>query len=142
MNGTAESGWRRTLTSVFAEHARRVRSGRGLLVGVTKALLLTLLAALAAAPLAAVWGISHAHVEDYLGPHSASFDSNFSGEIQLDLGPIGNAYLESPVRPLGLAITVGGVGSAAEHLSSFFSEQTLVAYTSLYTEPAEAISGI
>jgi predicted phosphodiesterase len=142
MNGPAERGWRRRLTSVLARHAGGVRSGGELLVGVGKALLLTLLVALAAAPLAAVWGISHAHVEDYLGPHRASFASNFRGEIELNLGPIGNAYLDSPVRPLGLAITVGGVGSAAEHLSSFFSEQTLVAYTSLYTEPEEAISGI
>jgi predicted phosphodiesterase len=137
MNGPASA-----LTSMLARHAGRVRSGRALFLGVGKALLLTLLVALAAAPLAAVWGISHAHVEDYLGPHRASFASNFRGEIELNLGPIGNAYLESPVRPLGLAITVGGVGSAAEHLSSFFSEQTLVAYTSLYTEPTEALSGI
>src|SRR5436190_23486749 len=118
MNGPAKSAWRRTLTSVLARHAGGVRSGRELLVGVCQALLLTLLVALAAAPLAAVWGISHAHVEDYLGPHRASFASNFRGEIELNLGPVGNAYLESPVRPLGLAITVGGVGSATEHLSS------------------------
>jgi predicted phosphodiesterase len=115
---------------------------RALLTSVGKALLLTVLAVLAAAPFAVVWGISHAQVEDYLGPHRASFSSNFRGEIELNLGPIGNAYLESPERPLGLTITVGGVGSAAEHLSSFFSEQTLVAYTSLYTEPQEALSGI
>ncbi len=108
----------------------------------TKALLLTLLAALAAAPLAVVWGISHAQVDDYLGPHRATFSSNFRGEVELNLGPIGNAYLESPARPIGLTITVGGVGPAGEHLSSFFSEQTLVAYTSLYTEPQEALSGI
>src|SRR5512133_519965 len=141
MNGPA-SARRRTLTSVFTDHAAPARSRRALPARVGKALLLTLLIALAAAPLAAVWGISHAHVEDYLGPHRASFASNFRGEIELNLGPIGNAYLESPVRPLGLAITVGGVGSAAEHLSSFFSEQTLVAYTSLYSEPVEALSGI
>ena len=97
---------------------------------------------LAAAPLAVVWGISHAQVEDYLGPHRVRFASNFSGEVELNLGPIGNAYLESPVRPIGLAITVGGVGTAAENLNSLFSEQTLIAYTSLYTEPREALSGI
>ena len=37
---------------------------------------------------------------------------------------------------------MGGVGTAAENLNSLFSEQTLIAYTSLYTEPGEAISGI
>jgi predicted phosphodiesterase len=101
-----------------------------------------MLAALAAAPLAAVWAISHARVDDYLGPHRVSFASNFNGEVELDLGPIGNAYLASPARPIGLTITVGGVGTAAESVSSLFSEQTLTAYTSLYTEPGEAISGI
>ena len=81
-------------------------------------------------------------MEDYLGPHRVNFASNFSGEIELNLGPIGNAYLESPASPIGLVITVGGVGTAAENLNSLFSEQTLIAYTSLYTEPDEALSGI
>ena len=140
--GPAERGRRRTLASVLARRAALVRSRRALLADLTKAFLLALLAALAAAPLAVVWGISRAQVDDYLGPHRATFSSNFRGEVELNLGPVGNAYLESPVRPIGLTITVGGVGSAGEHLSSFFSEQTLVAYTSLYTEPQEALSGI
>jgi predicted phosphodiesterase len=140
--GPAESGQHRTLTSVLARHAASVGSNRTLLRSVGKALLLTLLAALAAAPLAIVWGISDAHVDDYLGPHRVNFASNFRGEIELNLGPIGNAYLESPVRPIGLLITVGGVGTAAGNLSSLFSEQTLIAYTSLYAEPREALSGI
>jgi predicted phosphodiesterase len=105
-------------------------------------LLLTVLAALAAVPLAAVWGISHARVDDYLGPHRVSFASNFQGEVELNLGPIGNAYFASPVRPIGLSLIVGGVGSASENPDSLFSEQTLIAYTSLYTEPGEALSGI
>jgi predicted phosphodiesterase len=140
--GPAEDGQRRTLTSAIARHAARVRSSRTLLASVGKALLLTLLAALAAAPLAFVWGISHAQVDDYLGPHRVNFASNFRGEIELNLGPIGNAYLDSPVRPIGLLITVGGVGTAAGNFSSLLSEQTLIAYTSLYTEPEEALSGI
>jgi predicted phosphodiesterase len=140
--GPAEDGPRRTLTSAIARHAARVRSNPTLLASVGKALLFTLLAALAAAPLAVVWGISHAQVDDYLGPHRVNFASNFRGEIELNLGPIGNAYLDSPVRPIGLMITVGGVGTAAANLSSLFSERTLIAYTSLYTEPSEALSGI
>ncbi len=140
--GPAESGQRRTLTSALARHAARVRSRRALLLGVVNALLLTLLAAVAAAPLALVWGISHARVEDYLGPHRVKFASNFRGEIELNLGPIGNAYVESPARPIGLAITVGGVGAVADNPNSLFSEQTLIAYTSLYAEPREALSGI
>jgi hypothetical protein len=120
----------------------RVRSSRALLASVGKALLLTLLAVLAAAPLAAVWGIGQAQVDDYLGPHKVNFASNFRGEIELNLGPIGNAYLPSPVGPMGLTITVGGVGSAAENLNALFSEQTLIAYTALYTEPREAVSGV
>jgi predicted phosphodiesterase len=141
-SGPAESGRRRTLMSVLARHAARVRSRRALVTDLGKALALTLLAALAAAPLAAVWGVSHAQVDDYLGPHRVNFASNFRGEVEVNLGPIGNAYLASPARPIGLTITVGGVGSASENPSSLFSEQTLAAYTSLYTEPREAISGV
>ena len=37
---------------------------------------------------------------------------------------------------------MGGVGATTANLGSLFSEQTLAAYTSLYTEPREAISGI
>jgi predicted phosphodiesterase len=130
MNGPASGRWPSRAPS------------RAQLVSVGRALLFTVLAALAAAPLAAVWGIGHAQVDDYLGPHRVNFASNFGGEIEVNLGPIGNAYLESPVRPIGLTITVGGVGTASENLTSLFSEQTLVAYTSLYTEPREALSGI
>src|SRR5688572_24264153 len=140
--GPAGSGQRRTLSNVLARHAARERSRRALLWDVGKAMLLTLLAALAAAPLAAVWGISHAQVEDYLGPHRVKFASNFSGEVELNLGPFGNAYLASPASPIGLDITVGGVGTAAENLTSLLSEDTLIAYTSLYTEPREALAGI
>jgi predicted phosphodiesterase len=121
---------------------RPARPRRALLAGLGRALLLTVLAALAAVPLAAVWGISHARVDDYLGPHRVSFASNFQGEVELNLGPIGNAYFASPVRPIGLSLIVGGVGSASENPDSLFSEQTLIAYTSLYTEPGEALSGI
>jgi predicted phosphodiesterase len=107
-----------------------------------KALLVTLAAALAAAPLAAAWGIGHAQVDDYFGPHRAQFASNFSGELQIDLGPIGNAYLPSPIAPIGVAITVHGVGPAAESVGSLFSEKTLAAYTSLYADPAGVAQGI
>ena len=48
-----------------------------------KALLTTLAAALVAAPLAVAWGAGHARVEDYLGPHRASFASNYSGGISV-----------------------------------------------------------
>jgi len=106
------------------------------------ALLRTLIAALLAIPFALVWGVGHAQVEDYLGPHRAHFAANYGGEIQVDLGPIGNAYLPSPVAPVGIRITVGGVGQATESLSSFFSESTLAAYAGIYTEPDEAVAGV
>src|SRR4051794_23493496 len=110
--------------------------------GSVKALLVTLAAALAAAPLAAIWGIGHAQVEDYLGPHRAQFTTNYSGELQIDLGPIGNAYLPSPSAPVGVVITVNGVRGSAESAGSLFSEETLAAYTSLYTDPAGVTQGI
>jgi predicted phosphodiesterase len=106
-----------------------------------KALLVTLAAALAAAPLAAVWGIGHARVQDYFGPHRAQFASNYSGELQIDLGPIGNAYLPSPMSPVGVVITVRGVGRA-ESVGSLFSEETLSGYTSLYADPQGVAQGI
>jgi predicted phosphodiesterase len=109
---------------------------------VGRAVALTLGAALLTLPFAAAWGIGHAHIDDYLGPHSATFSANYDGEIKLDLGPIGNAYLPSPAAPIGLGVTIGGVGPAAESLATLFSDQTLAAYAGLYSEPGEAVGGV
>jgi len=109
---------------------------------VTRSLLLTVVAALVALPFAAAWGLGHAQIEDYLGPHRATFASNYGGEVQLDLGPFGNAYLPSPMGPVGLRITLGGVGAVDTAPTSFFSERTLAAYVGIYQEPDEAIAGV
>lgn len=130
------------MVNVLARHAARVRSRRDLLRGSGRALLLTAVAALAAAPFAAAWGIGHATIDDYLGPHRVSFASNYSAEVTIDLGPIGNAYLPSPAAPVGVTMTVGSVATAAETLGSLFSERTLAAYTSLFAEPDEAVAAI
>ena len=127
---------------MLARHLARVRSRRALLSGVLRALGTTLVAALLAAPFAAAWGIGHAEVEDYLGPHQVRFASNFSGEVELDLGPIGHAYLPSPASPIGVTATVGSVGSAASSLNSLFSAETLGAYVSLYQDPQVAVEAI
>ena len=100
-----------------------------------------LAAAVLAAPLALAWGVGRAEAQDYLGPHQARFASNYSGEIAVDLGPLGNAYLPSPRAPLGLRVEVGGVGGAAAG-DSLLSTSTLTAYTSLYADPGEAIGGV
>lgn len=110
--------------------------------GWATALLVTLAAAVAAAPLAVAWGAGHARVEDYVGPHRATFATSYSGELEIDLGPIGNAYLPSPVTPLGVVVTVRGVGEPAEPVGALFSERTLAAYTSLYIDPGGVTQGI
>lgn len=132
----------RSLVTVLARQAARVRSRRALLRGLARAIGVTLVAAVLAAPFAAAWGIGHAEVQDYLGPNRVRFATSFSGEVKLDLGPIGNAYLPSPAAPIGVAATVGGVGSAAQSISSLFSKQTLSAYVDLYEDPQLALQGI
>ena len=127
---------------MLARHAARVRSRRALLAGVARGLGVTLLVALLAAPLAAAWGIGQAEVQDYLGPHRATFSATFSGEMKIDLGPLGNAYLPSPAGPVGVEVRVGGVGPSAESVGSLFSEATLAAYLSLYQEPRLAVEAI
>ena len=69
--------------------------------GVGRALAVTVAAALLTSPFAAVWGIGHARVDDYLGPAPRDLLGNYDGEIELDLGPIGNAYLPSPAARSG-----------------------------------------
>jgi predicted phosphodiesterase len=142
MEGHQPERWRRPLTSVLARQAARVRSRGALWRGLLRALVTTVIAALLAAPFALVWGIAHAEVEDYLGPHQVSFATNFSGEAAVDLGPIGNAFLPSPAAPVGVTVTVGSVGTAASTLNSLFSQQTLAAYVSLYQEPELAVEAI
>ena len=133
---------RRPLSSVLARQAARVRSRRALWWGLGRALATTLVAAVLAAPFALAWGIAHAEVEDYLGPHRVTFATNFSGEMAVDLGPIGKAFLPSPAAPIGVTATVGSVGTAASTLNSLFSSQTLAAYVSLYEEPELAVEAI
>lgn len=137
-----EAGRQRSLSTVLARHAARVPTRRALLTGVGRALGSTLVAALLAAPLAAVWGIGHAEVQDYLGPHQVRFLGNFSGELALDLGPIGNAYLPSPAGPVGVQVIVGSVGSVASNLGSLSSAGALAAYTSLYQDPEVAVEAV
>ncbi len=127
---------------MLARHAARVRSRRTLLASTGRALAVTLVAAVLALPLAAVWGVGHARVEDYLGPNRVAVAADYGGEIVVDLGPLGRAYLPSPYAPVGLRATVGGVGGSGSTLGSLFSDETLAAYTALYTDPEEAVRGV
>jgi predicted phosphodiesterase len=127
---------------VLARHAARVRSRRTLLLSLLRALGVTVVTAVLALPLAATWGVGEAAVSDYLGPNRVRLAADYSGEIEIDLGPLGRAYLDSPYAPVGVQVTVGGVGESGSTLGSLFSEQTLEAYSALYTDPEEAVRGV
>lgn len=103
---------------------------------------LVVAAALFAAPMAAAWGIAHAEVEDYLGPHQTTFSANFDGEIRVGLGPLGNAYLPDPYAPIGVDVQIGGVGKLAGSSSNFFDASTLAAYTGMFSDPYETVAGV
>ncbi len=132
----------RRLTSVVARHAARVRSRRTLLLSAGRALGVTLVAAVMALPLAAAWGVGRASVSDYLGPNRVDLAASWSSEIVIDLGPLGRAYVPSPYAPVGVEVTVGGVGEPGSTLGSLFSDRTLAAYTALYADPEEAVRGV
>ncbi len=102
---------------------------------------LAVLAAVLAAPFALAWGVGHARVDDYLGPHRATITTDFSGDVEIDLGPLGNAYLPSPAAPVGVTITIGGVSGTVAG-TSLFSDRTLAAYAVLYADPDEVVTGI
>ncbi|SEQ94521.1 Calcineurin-like phosphoesterase [Microlunatus flavus] len=127
---------------MLARHAARVRSRRTLLTSLARAVAVTLVAAVLSLPLAAAWGVGHARVSDYLGPNRVDLAADYSGEIEIDLGPLGRAYLTSPYAPVGVRATVGGVGESGSTLGSLFSQETLSAYTALYTDPEEAVRGL
>ncbi|HEX8489115.1 MAG TPA: metallophosphoesterase, partial [Propionibacteriaceae bacterium] len=134
---------RLTLLAVFARRSG-LRTSRGAVArSVVRSLLQAVAVAVLAAPFAAAWGVGHARIDDYLGPHQVSFASNYRGEVNIDLGPIGDVYLPSPRAPIGVTITVGGVGAVEGRASSsFFSEQTLAQYAGIVTEPEEAVAGV
>ncbi len=132
------SGWH-FLTARVAAHDRATRPAarRRML----RALGLTVLAAVLALPFALAWGVAHARVDDYLGPHRAVITTDFSASVEIDLGPLGNAYLPSPAAPIGVTIAIGGVGGTVAG-NSLFSDETLSAYAALYADPEEVITGI
>lgn len=55
--------------------------------------------------LALLWAVWTAQTTQYLGPHSATYVIAGSGEVKLDLGPLGTVRLDSPA-PLGLGIDI------------------------------------
>jgi hypothetical protein len=127
---------------VLREAQRRAkRSSHGIAWRCVRALGLALLAVALTAPFAVAWGVGHASVQDYLGPHRTTFSTDFSGEIRLDLGPFGSAYLPSPAAPVGVHAVVGGVGEMST-AGGFFSNQTLVQYSALYSDPDEVALAI
>lgn len=131
----------RPLRLVLARRAAAAGSPSAVRRQTARSLALTLLAAVLAAPFALIWGVGHARVADYLGPHRVTFAATYASEVEVDLGPLGNAYLPSPAGPIGLTIEVGGVGSAATG-DSLLAPETLAAYTSLYADPREAVAGV
>jgi hypothetical protein len=131
----------RSLVAVAADQQRYSRSPREVLRRTARSLGLALVAAVLAAPFAIAWGIGHARITDYLGPQRVEFSVNYTGEVTVNLGPFGNAYVHSPAAPIGVTMAVGGVNDLTT-TDSFFSEQTLTEYTSLYADPREVVRGI
>ncbi len=108
---------------------------------------ITLLVALLLAPLAILWGIGHARTKDYLGPNQTEFSLSYSGQITLDLGLLGNAYLPNDrfpalLRPVGLIIEPGGIPSPTGSNVPLLSQRTLSAYLTLFAEPEATIRGV
>jgi len=113
---------------------------------VTRAALIAVAIAVALLPAAALWGVRNAGTEDYLGPHRTSFRADYSGEITLDLGPLGQAYLPNrfvpvPLRFLGLDVRVEGVAGTQGSSTRLFSESTLQAYVEVYSAPRDVLRG-
>jgi predicted phosphodiesterase len=133
---------RRSLLAVLARRWSLRSSPHAVVRAVVTSLGQAVTVALVAAPFALAWGLGHASIDDYLGPHRVTFASNYRGEVDVDLGPIGNLYLPSPRAPIGLTITVGGVGAVEGTPVSFFSEQTLTEYAGIFAEPEEAVAGV
>lgn len=116
--------------------ARRVLRSLGICVAVALALL----------PAAALWGVRHSPVNDFLGPQRTTYQVTYTGDIDLDLGPLGNAYLPNtfvpePLRFLGLTATVHGIGGEQANNTDLFSTKTLQAYVQVYQEPTEVMKG-
>ena len=100
-----------------------------------------LISAVLAAPLAIAWGIGQADITDYLGANRTRIAVDYTGETQIDLGPLGNAYLPLSYGPIGLTITVGGIVTPSGG-GTLLSSQTLQSYLNLYNDPSQAVQGI
>ena len=107
MSGPPTAWSRRSLLAVFARRAALHSSPRALLRSVARSLGQAVVVALLAAPFAAAWGLGHADIDDYLGPHQVNFASNYQGEVTIDLfgflttepnAEVGPIHPQSPSR--------------------------------------------
>ncbi len=90
--------------------------------------------------LALVFGLLTARADSTLGPHRATWEVDLSRTVVIDLGPLGAIHLESPVAPLGVAVTVHEIPSApgGDVLDGLGAD--LAAYTQLASHPRAALA--
>lgn len=100
---------------------------------------------LLAAPVSALYGISHAEADDYLGANKAHFSVTTHGKTELDFGPVGEMTIPVHRGTFGIRVEVKGISANSEgpsDVSSLFSPDTLTKYASLYGDPEQAVSGV
>ncbi|MFC4555509.1 metallophosphoesterase family protein [Georgenia faecalis] len=93
--------------------------------------------------IAAGYGVLTASTRSSLGPHEADYSVTLSGDVAIDLGPLGSVILESPVRPLGVDVVVHEIPAeltavAANPVTGLAGD--LAAYVQFFSAPDAAIS--
>lgn len=59
--------------------------------------------------LSVVLGVTTASADSPVGPHQARWQVTLSSQVALDLGPLGTAWVPSPVAPLGVRVRIGEI---------------------------------
>jgi hypothetical protein len=112
-----------------------------------RGVLVYLVVAVLAAPLAVAWAITHATVRDVIGVSPTTFSLTTHGHSELRLGIAGTIYLPRSAGPLGLVATVNGPTSPSAlpsenaDLAQYVSPQMLRLYAGLFQDPDEAVHG-
>ncbi|WP_425956611.1 metallophosphoesterase family protein [Xylanimonas sp. McL0601] len=93
-----------------------------------------------------VFGVTTASADLSLGPHEARYEVTTDSEVTADFGPLGTLKIDSPVRPLGVDVTIKEIPADLTEISQATTlaglSGDLHSYLQFFGSPQVAIAAV